>query len=95
MAVNAESIHGAGAYTLPPPDWGRFTQKGDTVYAHLFERPASSLVLPIDARFIRRIELLTPAGAQPLAYVPTHGAAVLIDLPVTSTDTPVLRIQLH
>jgi alpha-L-fucosidase len=96
MAVNAESIHGAGASTLPPPDWGRFTQRGNTVYAHLFEPPAPDLVLPIDPRYIQSIEMLTATGAQPLAYGPTHGAAVLVALPAAAQAglVPVLRIQL-
>ena len=31
---NGESIHGAGAADLPKPEWGRFTQRGQTLFAH-------------------------------------------------------------
>ena len=31
---NGESIYGSGSSTLAKPDWGRYTQKGNTIYAH-------------------------------------------------------------
>ncbi len=34
MDQNGESIYGCGASTLAKPDWGRYTQKGNTLYAH-------------------------------------------------------------
>ena len=34
MTKNGESIYGAGASQLSKPDWGRYTQKGNVVYAH-------------------------------------------------------------
>lgn len=34
MQKNGESIYGCGASELPKPDWGRYTQKGNTLFAH-------------------------------------------------------------
>lgn len=34
MEKNGESIYGCGASTLSKPDWGRYTQKKNVVYAH-------------------------------------------------------------
>lgn len=34
MDKNSESIYGCGAAPLAKPDWGRYTQKGNTIYAH-------------------------------------------------------------
>jgi len=34
MEKNGESIYACGAGTLPKQDWGRFTQKGNSIYAH-------------------------------------------------------------
>ncbi len=34
MNNNSESIYGCGASRLVKPDWGRYTQKGNTLYAH-------------------------------------------------------------
>jgi len=37
MDRNSESIYGCGQADLPKPEWGRYTQKGNKLYAHLFE----------------------------------------------------------
>ncbi len=34
MSTNHESIYGCGKANLAKPDWGRYTQKGNTLYAH-------------------------------------------------------------
>jgi len=34
MARNGESVHDAGSAGLPRPEWGRYTRRGDTLYAH-------------------------------------------------------------
>ena len=51
MAVNGESIYGAGPVPLPAPAWGRFTGKktpeGYRLYAHLYRMPdGRRIVLP-------------------------------------------------
>ena len=45
MDKNSESIYGCGPCKLPKPEWGRYTQKGDTVYAHVFEPSLGALPL--------------------------------------------------
>lgn len=45
MARNGESVYGCGASSLPKPEWGRYTQRGDTLYAHVFEEPVGPLCL--------------------------------------------------
>jgi alpha-L-fucosidase len=37
MALNGESVYGCGSADLPKPEWGRFTQKGRYLYAHLLD----------------------------------------------------------
>ncbi len=34
MDKNSESIYGCGLSGLYKPDWGRYTRKGDVLYAH-------------------------------------------------------------
>jgi alpha-L-fucosidase len=34
MRKNGESVYGAGAAEVPKPEWGRYTKRGSTVYAH-------------------------------------------------------------
>ena len=45
MKKNGESIYGCGPCTLPKPEWGRYTQKGNTIYAHVYEAPLGALPL--------------------------------------------------
>ena len=38
MKLNGESIYGSGRSEFEKPDWGRYTQKGSFLYAHIFEQ---------------------------------------------------------
>lgn len=38
MQQNGASIYGCGRADLLKPEWGRYTQKGNTLYAHIYER---------------------------------------------------------
>jgi alpha-L-fucosidase len=38
MEKNGESIYGCGISDQPKPDWGRFTQKGNKLYAHILDK---------------------------------------------------------
>lgn len=38
MDEYGESIYECGMSVLSKPEWGRYTQKGNTIYAHIFER---------------------------------------------------------
>ncbi|MDI1335343.1 MAG: alpha-L-fucosidase [Lacunisphaera sp.] len=96
MQINGESIHGAGASTLRRPDWGRFTQRENQLYAHVFEWPEQELLLPVHASFIVAIELLTASGPVPLKFTPTNGSAVLVPRPAHLPPyAAVLRLSLR
>ncbi len=45
MEKNGESIYGCTAAPLPKPDWGRYTKKGNRLYAHLLDRGIGPVVL--------------------------------------------------
>lgn len=45
MEKNGESIYGCGICEIPKPEWGRYTQKGDVIYAHVYETPLGALPL--------------------------------------------------
>lgn len=45
MRLNGDSIYGCGKCELPKPEWGRYTQKGDVIYAHVLETPLGALPL--------------------------------------------------
>lgn len=38
LRLNGDSIYGCGASELAKPEWGRYTQKGKKLYAHVFDR---------------------------------------------------------
>lgn len=39
MDVNSDSIYGTTASPYDKPEWGRYTKKGQTLYAHVFDWP--------------------------------------------------------
>ena len=45
MKKNGESIYGCGICELPKPEWGRYTKKGNIIYAHVYEEPLGALPL--------------------------------------------------
>jgi alpha-L-fucosidase len=38
MRHNGDSVYGCGGAAWPKPEWGRYTQRGQTLYAHIYER---------------------------------------------------------
>jgi len=46
LSLNGGSIYGAGASVFPKPEWGRFTQNGDRLFAHLLEPVIGHVTLP-------------------------------------------------
>lgn len=58
MADNHESIYGCGISDEAKPEWGRFTQKGNRLYAHVFEAQVGGLCLPNLAGRIKQVRRL-------------------------------------
>jgi alpha-L-fucosidase len=58
MRRNGESLYGAGPAAIPKPDWGRYTKKGGTLYAHIFTKPVGPIILENLGGKIRRARLL-------------------------------------
>jgi alpha-L-fucosidase len=46
LKFNGDSVYGCGKADYPKPEWGRFTQKGGKLYAHVFEPSVSAICLP-------------------------------------------------
>jgi alpha-L-fucosidase len=63
MDMNGESVYGCGAANLPKPDWGRYTQKGNTIYAHWMNPNLGELnTKGIDGDKVKNIYLLKSGG---------------------------------
>jgi len=59
MRMNGASIYGCSNSGMPKPEWGRYTQSGNKIYAHVFDPPIGPLNLPgIQVSGIDRIRLL-------------------------------------
>ncbi|MFD2328674.1 alpha-L-fucosidase [Cohnella sp. GCM10020058] len=67
MALNGDSIYGCGQAELPKPDWGRYTQKGNTLYAHVFEESVGAINLAGLAGRIKRARLLADGSELPVS----------------------------
>lgn len=44
-ASSLNSIYGSGASELPKPEWGRYTQQGNKLYAHILDRGVGPIAL--------------------------------------------------
>jgi alpha-L-fucosidase len=69
LRVNGEAIHGAGASPVGCPPWGRYTTKGNTVYAHVFEWPKNGTLRIEGIGKVKSAQILTASGKKPVEYV--------------------------
>lgn len=46
MKKNSESIYGCGMAEFDKPEWGRYTQNGNKLYAHITEESIGAIALP-------------------------------------------------
>ncbi|MFF2089204.1 alpha-L-fucosidase [Paenibacillus sp. NPDC058174] len=58
ISRNGSSIYGCGASELPKPEWGRYTQRGNKLYAHVFEESIGPINLAGLAGKVRKARLL-------------------------------------
>ncbi len=58
MGRSGESVHGAGASDLPKPDWGRFTRKGNVLYAHWMHPRVGHINVGAVGERVRRARVL-------------------------------------
>jgi alpha-L-fucosidase len=59
MADNGESVYGCGISGHEKPEWGRYTQNGKKLYAHVLEEAAGGICLPGLAGKIEKMRLLS------------------------------------
>jgi len=84
LKINGEAIYGSQASPFSRPDWGRYTQKGDAVYAMVFEWPSDNLLLVKSGdRSFKKASLLD--GNTALELEETEGGLV-VKLPSEAPD---------
>ncbi len=65
MEKNSESIYGCVAADLSKPEWGRYTRKGNLLYAHLFERGIGPTEFPELSHRVEYISFLRDGAEIP------------------------------
>ena len=68
LTVNEAAIRGTEGSTLPKPEWGRWTQRGNKLYAHVLEQPIGPIPLfGLAPEEIKQVRLLAEDRILPLA----------------------------
>lgn len=70
MNVNGESIYGAKASPYQKPEWGRYTQKENKIYAHVFEWPGNNLLKIPEIEQASLVYMLSEQGNIDLEFKP-------------------------
>lgn len=107
MKKNGESIYGCGISSLPKPEWGRYTQKGNIIYAHVCETPLGALPLYgigpdmlerafylADGSEVRRGEAWNTATFSETAFV-SFGEDPVFTYPLPDKRDTVLKIKIR
>jgi alpha-L-fucosidase len=83
LAKNGESIYGTRGGPVAPRPWGATTQKGNRIFAHVFDWPDELLVLPGLGRSVKKGSLLVGGRAVPVREI---DGGVLLTLPKDGRD---------
>lgn len=76
MHDNGDSIYGCGSSGIDKPEWGRYTMKGNKLYAHLMDECIGAIALPgIDGRLKKARKL-------------SDGTELLIQTPWVAKEFP-------
>lgn len=59
MKNNSRSIYGCGHADIPKPEWGRYTRKGNVIYAHIMDAQAGAILLTGITGKIKKMRLLS------------------------------------
>ena len=107
MSKNKESIYGCGISNFEKPDWGRYTQKDNVIYAHVYETPLGALPLYgispeqlaeitylADGSEVKRGEAWNTALYTDVAFV-SFGEDPVFTYPLPDERDTVLKIQLR
>ncbi|WFR58418.1 alpha-L-fucosidase [Anaerocolumna sp. AGMB13025] len=73
MRINGESIYGCGISDINKPEWGRYTQKGKMLYAHIYDRRVGAFRLEGLEGKLKKARILED-GAELKLVRPWNGA---------------------
>lgn len=84
MDVNGESIYGAKASPFEAPEWGRYTQKDNLIFAHVFDWPEDGK-LSVPVTTAKKAYLLADEAKGEL-MIDKNDETLEISLPSTAPD---------
>ena len=90
---NGEAVYGATASPFKKPKWGRYTQKDNVIYAHVFNWPKDGVLKLNKEIKVKKATVLTnPKTA--LTTIATS-REVLVDVPMLAPDATVTVIKIE
>ena len=90
---NGEAVYGATASPYKKPKWGRYTQKDNVIYAHVFNWPKDGVLKLNKEIKVKKATVLTnPKTA--LTTIATS-REVLVDVPMLAPDATVTVIKIE
>lgn len=97
LAVNGESIYGAGrAEGMAKPDWGRYTRKGNVLYAHIMEKPMGPILFEgLGRGKVKRVRMLSDGSeikTDKPWNVPAESPHLFVSLPPNATFDPLSTV---
>jgi alpha-L-fucosidase len=85
LRVNGDAIYGANASPVERPEWGRYTQKDNLVYAHIFDWPKNQQLKISGIENIKDAYILTGQGRTKIDLTKSKDG-VTVKLPVSAPD---------
>lgn len=67
MRKNGRSIYGCGMAEFPKPEWGRYTQNGKRLYAHIFAPQAGAVCLNGLSGKVKKIRMLADGAERKIS----------------------------
>ena len=95
MRRHGRAIHGAGPSEFVPPPDGRYTQRGDRLYLHLFAWPFETVHLPGLAGRVEYAQFLHDASEVAREVHDQVRAATMTDEPAQPPGTLTLRLPVR
>jgi alpha-L-fucosidase len=87
MRANGEAVYGTTVSPFGLPAWGRYTAKGSTVYAHVFDWPKKDHKLELTGVKTRPQRVYLLADKKPLEVTTNESGAFVVQLPNVPPST--------
>ncbi len=94
MQVAGEGIYGTDSSAIPQPSWGRLTQKGQSLYLHVFNWPANGKLVLSGVKLQATRASLLGAAEQKLRVVPAKkGVGIMLPGQKPAGLVPMIRLE--